>query len=147
MHWIARAFSRACANTGKRIAARMAMMAMTTSSSIRVKPLALGGLSVLFSFILRVPFRIGPRSPDPGRTELRDLVGAVPPGHREDAPAARGALLVRGAVTGRSMKACPALQPRHWCFTQAAGARASYSKRASSAFFDAGPVESFLSGA
>src|SRR5262245_13677700 len=31
-----RAFSRACAKTGKRIAARMAMMAMTTSSSISV---------------------------------------------------------------------------------------------------------------
>src|SRR5437016_183821 len=35
---IARAFSRAWANTGKRIAARIAMIAITTSSSIRVKP-------------------------------------------------------------------------------------------------------------
>src|SRR5438876_4822068 len=35
---VARAFSRACAKTGKRIAARMAMMAITTRSSIRVKP-------------------------------------------------------------------------------------------------------------
>ena len=34
---MARAFSRAWANTGKRIAARMAMMAITTSSSISVK--------------------------------------------------------------------------------------------------------------
>src|SRR5579864_9449764 len=33
---MARAFSRACAKTGKRIAARMAMIAMTTSSSMRV---------------------------------------------------------------------------------------------------------------
>src|SRR6478672_8269684 len=33
-----RAFSRALANTGNRIAARMAIMAMTTKSSIRVKP-------------------------------------------------------------------------------------------------------------
>src|SRR5216683_2906847 len=33
-----RALSRAWAKTGKRIAARMAMIAMTTSSSIRVKP-------------------------------------------------------------------------------------------------------------
>src|SRR5258708_37752410 len=33
-----RAFSRAWANTGKRIAARMAIIAITTSSSIRVKP-------------------------------------------------------------------------------------------------------------
>src|SRR6266852_1436807 len=33
-----RAFSRAWAKTGNRIAARMAMIAMTTSSSIRVKP-------------------------------------------------------------------------------------------------------------
>jgi len=31
-----RAFSRACANTGKRIAAKMAMIAITTSSSIKV---------------------------------------------------------------------------------------------------------------
>src|SRR5437667_816871 len=35
-----RPFSRACAKTGKRIAARMAIMAMTTSSSIRVNPRA-----------------------------------------------------------------------------------------------------------
>jgi len=34
-----RAFSLALANTGKRIAARMAMIAMTTNSSISVKPL------------------------------------------------------------------------------------------------------------
>src|SRR5689334_22947724 len=33
---VIRAFSRACAKTGKRIAARMAMMAITTSSSIKV---------------------------------------------------------------------------------------------------------------
>src|ERR1051325_9976559 len=33
-----RACSRALAKTGKRMAARMAMMAITTSSSIRVKP-------------------------------------------------------------------------------------------------------------
>src|SRR5437870_4227204 len=36
-----RACSRAWAKTGKRIAARMAMMAMTTSNSIRVKPFRL----------------------------------------------------------------------------------------------------------
>src|SRR5437660_7824854 len=35
---VCRAFSRACANTGNRIAARIAMMAITTSSSISVKP-------------------------------------------------------------------------------------------------------------
>ena len=33
-----RAFSRAWAKTGKRMAARIAMMAMTTSSSMSVKP-------------------------------------------------------------------------------------------------------------
>jgi hypothetical protein len=33
-----RAFSRAWLNTGNRIAARMAIIAMTTSNSIRVKP-------------------------------------------------------------------------------------------------------------
>src|SRR6266571_1352067 len=39
---VARALSRAWAKTGKRIAARMAMIAMTTRSSIRVKPEILG---------------------------------------------------------------------------------------------------------
>src|SRR5437764_226883 len=34
---VIRAFSRACAKTGKRIAAKMAIIAITTSSSIRVK--------------------------------------------------------------------------------------------------------------
>src|SRR5436190_5701011 len=34
-----RAFSRACAKTGKRMAAKIAMIAITTSSSISVKPL------------------------------------------------------------------------------------------------------------
>jgi hypothetical protein len=34
---VVRAFSRAWANTGKRIAARIAIMAMTTRSSIKVK--------------------------------------------------------------------------------------------------------------
>src|SRR3954471_10303789 len=37
-HVAVRAFSRAWANTGNRIAARMAMMAITTSNSIKVKP-------------------------------------------------------------------------------------------------------------
>src|SRR2546425_12413400 len=36
---VARALSRAWAKTGKRIAARMAMIAITTRSSIRVNPL------------------------------------------------------------------------------------------------------------
>src|SRR5947209_5650484 len=35
-HDVFRAASRACANTGKRIAARIAIIAITTSSSIRV---------------------------------------------------------------------------------------------------------------
>ncbi len=37
-HWILRADSRARAKTGNSIAARIAMIAITTSSSIRVKP-------------------------------------------------------------------------------------------------------------
>src|SRR5437763_513199 len=37
-HEAERAFSRACANTGNRMAARIAMMAITTSSSINVNP-------------------------------------------------------------------------------------------------------------
>jgi len=38
IHEIARAFSRAWAKTGKRIAAKIAMIAITTSSSMSVKP-------------------------------------------------------------------------------------------------------------
>src|ERR1700753_3815136 len=38
MHWMRLAFSLAEASAGSSIAARMAMMAMTTSSSINVKP-------------------------------------------------------------------------------------------------------------
>jgi hypothetical protein len=37
LHWAWRAFSRAWANTGNRIAAIMAMMLITTSNSISVK--------------------------------------------------------------------------------------------------------------
>jgi len=39
---VCRAFSRALAKTGKRIAAKMAMMAMTTNSSMSVKPRRMG---------------------------------------------------------------------------------------------------------
>jgi hypothetical protein len=38
MHAAALAFSLACANTGNRIAAKIAMIAITTSNSISVKP-------------------------------------------------------------------------------------------------------------
>src|SRR5262245_14262218 len=47
-----RAFSRAWAKTGKRIAARMAMIAITTSNSISVKPL-LRAVSIAHSLGLR----------------------------------------------------------------------------------------------
>src|SRR4051794_7347830 len=46
-----RALSRAWAKTGKRIAARMAMMAITTKSSMRVKPF-LRAVSMVRSFWL-----------------------------------------------------------------------------------------------
>jgi hypothetical protein len=41
-HWVLRAFSRACANTGNSIAAKMAIIAITTNNSISVKPFRLG---------------------------------------------------------------------------------------------------------
>src|SRR6266850_1248796 len=41
MHWIACALTLARARAGSNMAARIAMMAMTTSSSIRVKPVQL----------------------------------------------------------------------------------------------------------
>src|SRR5579862_388250 len=51
---VLRACSRACAKTGNRIAARIAMMAMTTSNSIKVNPL-------LWVLVLRqcIPFPPG----------------------------------------------------------------------------------------
>src|SRR5579871_1903795 len=55
---VCRAFSRACAKTGNRMAARMAMIAMTTSSSIRVKPFVdgLGGDGHFMAFSLVTGF-------------------------------------------------------------------------------------------
>src|SRR6266852_1564987 len=54
-----RAFSRARAKTGNRIAARMAMMAITTSSSIRVKARWCGrridGMDASFTRLDRLP--------------------------------------------------------------------------------------------
>src|SRR3954452_23527073 len=50
MHADARAFSRAWAKTGKRMAASIAMIAMTTKSSMRVNPRLLGSIS-FFSFL------------------------------------------------------------------------------------------------
>src|SRR5918911_1683292 len=67
-----RAFSRAWEKTGNRIAARIAIMAMTTSSSIRVK--AWGFVSVLR--FTRAPFLrlldycgMGPRAAGPAARE------------------------------------------------------------------------------
>jgi hypothetical protein len=50
-----RAFSRALANTGNRIEARIAIMAMTTSNSIKVKPrlrVVLGVAVVVFNILI-----------------------------------------------------------------------------------------------
>src|SRR3954469_12339561 len=47
---VCRAFPRAWAKTGKRIAARMAMMAITTRSSIRVKPVRRRSMVVFSRF-------------------------------------------------------------------------------------------------
>src|SRR6266511_542103 len=52
-----RAFSRAWAKTGKRMAARMAMMAMTTSNSMSVKPLLR---------LFTIPSFVGVASESPG---------------------------------------------------------------------------------
>src|SRR2546429_9911086 len=51
-----RAFSRACAKTGNRIEARIAIMAMTTSSSIRVKAFAFLITDLLRMMQNREPF-------------------------------------------------------------------------------------------
>src|SRR5579884_3921157 len=78
---VCRAFSRAWANTGKRMAARMAIMAITTRSSIRVKALLEG--SALYCLCLyhidfppeRDDFRTVVRVVD--GTDHRALQGAV----------------------------------------------------------------------
>src|SRR5262245_43129719 len=57
---IVRADSRACANTGKRIAARIAIMAITTRSSMRVKPCLhdLADIAVAFLSMLETKHRM-----------------------------------------------------------------------------------------
>src|SRR5713101_5676614 len=52
-HVVCRALSRAWANTGNRIAARMAIIAITTSNSISVKPFRLQPLSMGLSDLQR----------------------------------------------------------------------------------------------
>jgi hypothetical protein len=49
MHWTSLAFSLALPKTGKRMAARIAIIAMTTKSSIKVKPFL---FNVLPPFVL-----------------------------------------------------------------------------------------------
>lgn len=51
MHLAPHALARTCANTGKRIEAKIAMIAITTSSSIRVKPLDSPVRFMAFPFI------------------------------------------------------------------------------------------------
>src|SRR5207245_9755137 len=57
-HWVRLAFSLARESTGRSIAARIAMMAITTSSSIRVKPRVRSrrrsGSALLESFLIVV---------------------------------------------------------------------------------------------
>src|SRR5438128_1711472 len=69
-----RAFSRACAKTGKRIAARMAIIAMTTSSSISVKPGRLERRNGrAFCSISDPPSRLKVRGFDPAVSDTQDL--------------------------------------------------------------------------
>src|SRR6185437_6280091 len=75
-HDAARAFSRACAKTGKRMAAKIAIMAMTTSSSIRVKPrLRCDMLNILLDRLF--PSLPGPRARGNRDTGWRVLLHAV----------------------------------------------------------------------
>src|ERR1043165_2972178 len=76
-----RAFSRAWAKTGKRIAARIAIMAITTSSSISVKPARRWQFGVL---IVEPPVVILRRAI---RTEWASIV--CPPARSHDANKAR----------------------------------------------------------
>jgi hypothetical protein len=52
-HVLLRAFSRALAKTGKRIAARMAIIAITTSSSINVNPFEPDGFLMVIPPLLQ----------------------------------------------------------------------------------------------
>src|SRR6266487_3475693 len=81
---VCRAFSRAWAKTGNRIAARIAMIAITTSSSIRVKPLR--SRSMTFSFRIAPSLKAGVQPClFPSRISTRPVGGVVDPsraGHR-----------------------------------------------------------------
>src|SRR5438045_615757 len=67
-HLIFCAFNLAPASAGNNIAARMAMMAMTTSNSIKVNPLLRRAFSNIFNFISFDPFKIISPPDDPERT-------------------------------------------------------------------------------
>lgn len=62
-HELRRAFSRARANTGNKIAAKIAIMAMTTSNSIKVKPYHLlvydTGIFMMSSSLLQLRLSAG----------------------------------------------------------------------------------------
>src|SRR6185369_11245499 len=72
-----RTLSRACANTGNRIAARMAIIAITTSSSISVNPLPGTRLAIPLSFLAALPAeRPGP-NPAPPRVPIDAHLWAI----------------------------------------------------------------------
>src|SRR2546425_8236829 len=79
-----RALSRAWAKTGKRMAASIAMIAITTRSSIRVKPRALWNLFIMLSFFRQEPSRSGLRILLPGAVLLSTRA------HRDRLEAQRG---------------------------------------------------------
>jgi hypothetical protein len=60
MHEMDTAFSFARFKAGSSMAARMAMMAMTTSNSINVKPACFGLLHVISCFMMFDPFSAHP---------------------------------------------------------------------------------------
>src|SRR5436853_2306312 len=72
----ARAFSRAWAKTGKRIAARMAIIAITTRSSIRVKPRRIR--RVTMGSLLSIPQRPSARN---GRAKRAEHGSSQPAAH------------------------------------------------------------------
>src|SRR6266567_7454307 len=99
-----RALSRAWANTGKRIAARMAMMAMTTSSSMRVKARRRPMIGVLLPQRGRTaagaPVGL-PRSPSGSRCAEDLLPGNQPRTGRHLSEDEWGALLLEARLGNR----------------------------------------------
>ena len=107
-HVALRAFSLALANTGKRIAARIAIIAITTSSSIKVNPRLFDIVVPFQTGAQRKPLPIGasrssrcPCSVRPGSSAIRSFPLSQPPRGGVNAPSAYAKAALVSLVKGK----------------------------------------------